>query len=420
MPGTFRFLHVADVHLDSPMRGLTRYEGLPVAEIRGATRAAFTNMVEAALAESVDFVVIAGDLFDGDWRDMSTGLHFAAAIGRLTQRGIPVFILAGNHDADSRLTSQLPLPKEVRRFGARKAESFTLPELGVVLHGRSFATPEVREDMTPGYPAAVAGLFNIGVLHTSLAGYAAHETYAPCAPATLAAKGYDYWALGHVHEHQVVQAAPHIVFPGNLQGRHIRETGAKGAVLVEVEDGVVRQLRHLPLDVLRWCRVELPCDTLADEDALLDAMRAALHGLAEAEGEGRLVVARLVLTGATPLHGRLQDRRGALRDQVRALAAHASERLFIEKLSLHTTPPRSEASAQPIAEDLAAMLREALADPELAQALQQDLAGFLAVAPEARDEQRESLLAQARAGEWTAALAAASEALEARLMQGAG
>src|ERR1700742_1742692 len=101
---TFRFLHAADIHLDSPLRGLSSYEGLPADRIRRATRDAFENLIQAAIAEQVDFLVIAGDLFDGDWRDMSTGLYFARAMGRLADAGVRVFILKGNHDADSAVT----------------------------------------------------------------------------------------------------------------------------------------------------------------------------------------------------------------------------------------------------------------------------------------------------------------------------
>src|SRR5690606_3435278 len=130
----FRFIHAADIHLDSPLRGLSRYEGLPEDGIRGATRGAFDNLVRSAIEEAVDFVLIAGDLFDGEWRDMGTGLYFARAMGRLSQSGIPAFILAGNHDAASVITRSVPWPPNVRLFGARTPETHLLPELGVAIH----------------------------------------------------------------------------------------------------------------------------------------------------------------------------------------------------------------------------------------------------------------------------------------------
>jgi exonuclease SbcD len=123
---SFRFLHAADIHLDSPLHGLSKYEGVPTNEIRGATRAAFDSLVQRAIDEAVDFLVIAGDLFDGDWKDMGTGLYFARAMGRLDEAGIPVFILAGNHDAASVITRSVPWPPNVRRFDSRKPETHHL------------------------------------------------------------------------------------------------------------------------------------------------------------------------------------------------------------------------------------------------------------------------------------------------------
>lgn len=135
----FRFLHAADIHLDSPLTGLARYEGLPVEDVRNATRAAFDNLIHFACKEAVDFVVIAGDLFDGDWRDMRAGLYFARAMGRLQQAGIPVYLLQGNHDAGSVVTKNLPWPDNVHRFGTRAPQTFRLDALDVALHGWSFA-----------------------------------------------------------------------------------------------------------------------------------------------------------------------------------------------------------------------------------------------------------------------------------------
>ncbi|MEG8029093.1 DNA repair exonuclease [Sphingomonas aerolata] len=144
---SFRFLHAADIHLDSPLHGLSRYEGLPVEDIRSATRAAFDNLVQFAIDEAVDFVVLAGDLFDGDWRDMGTGLYFARMMGRLNQVGIPAFVLAGNHDAASVISRTVPWPPNVRLFEARRPETHRLPDLAVAVHGQSFSTPAVTDNL---------------------------------------------------------------------------------------------------------------------------------------------------------------------------------------------------------------------------------------------------------------------------------
>ena len=229
---SFRFLHAADLHVDSPLKGIERYEGAPVEAIRGASRRAVANLVSAAIEERVAFVVLAGDIFEGDWRDFGTGLFFAQQLRRLGEEGIEVFLLAGNHDAAAHMTRQLEWPANVTVFSTKAPQSVTHAASGTVLHGQGFATRAVEQDLAARYPEAVAGAFNIGVLHTALDGREGHDPYAPTRVETLRGKGYDYWALGHVHAREVVSREPWIVFPGNLQARHLRETGSKGATLV--------------------------------------------------------------------------------------------------------------------------------------------------------------------------------------------
>ena len=248
-----KFIHASDIHLDSPLRGLERYDGAPVEQIRQTTRMAMRNLVRAAIEEKVDFVMIAGDLYDGDWRDFNTGLFLLQQMSELRSADIRVFIVSGNHDAASQITRSLRMPKNVHLFPTDAPDTVILGELGVAIHGQGFAKEAVTANLAQGYPQAQAGLFNIGLLHTSVTGRDGHEPYAPCSLADLLAKGYDYWALGHVHTREVLhEHDPWIVFPGNIQGRHIRETGAKGCMVVTVEDGEVVEATHRNLDVLRW------------------------------------------------------------------------------------------------------------------------------------------------------------------------
>lgn len=414
---SFRFLHAADIHLDSPLRGLSRYEGVPEDEVRGATRRAFDNLVDAAIAEPVDFVVIAGDLYDGDWRDMGTGLYFASAMAKLAREGIPVFLLAGNHDAASMLTKSLPLDGTlVKRFGHRTAETHVLEDLGVALHGQSFATAHVTDNLARGYPPPRAGLFNIGVLHTALEGHAEHAAYAPSTLAELAGKGYDYWALGHVHEHAVLSREPHVVFPGNLQGRHIREAGPKGAVLVEVVDGAAERLAHLPFDVLRWARVEVDCEGAADLDAVHARTRDALAAAKADQADGRPLVARVSLHGPTTLHGALQGGSAQLRDDVRALAAQVAPDLWIEKLVVRTAAPPHPAAPPVGGDELGSLLEEAARSSELAELLAEDLAEFLAATDPPGGSGDDPLLAAARKADWTPVTDFGVAALRSRLI----
>src|ERR1019366_1543598 len=208
----FRFLHAADIHLDSPLRGIARYEGMPVDDIRLATRRAFDNLVGLAIDERVRFVLLAGDLYDGDWKDTSTGMFFVSRMTRLREAGIPVFLVAGNHDAANRMTKSLRLPPNVSVFASKHPETKLLPEGDVVIHGQSFASQSIVENLAANYPAKRPGCFNIGLLHTSLSGYEGHEPYAPCTLDDLRGKEYDYWALGHVHVWQELCSFPRVVF----------------------------------------------------------------------------------------------------------------------------------------------------------------------------------------------------------------
>lgn len=409
----FRFLHAADIHLDSPLSGLSRYEGLPAERLRRATRDAFDNLINAAIREAVDFVIIAGDLFDGDWRDMSTGLYFARAMGRLEAAGIRVFILKGNHDAESLITKSLPWPSNVSVFSSRAPETFDLADLGVALHGQSFPTGAVVEDLSANYPQPKPNRFNIGVLHTGLGGYAQHQTYAPCSVQGLSVKGYGYWALGHVHAQQVVSEDPYIVFPGNLQGRHAKETGPKGAMLVDVSGDRAVTLRPLELDVLRWMQLETDCTGLQDLSEVQTRIQEQLRTACQDQAGGRDAVIRVTLTGVTRLSGLLNDRRDTLRDEVCAIAAALGE-VWLEKLRIRTTPPTDLVS--PAGDDATSLIDEALGDPELLQLLEAEFKPFLDGMPS--DREAEGLHAAARGGDWSTVLATASLALKTRLTGG--
>jgi len=333
-----KFIHAADIHLDSALHGLERYEGAPVDEIRSATRRAFDNLVQLAIDEQVAFVLLAGDLYDGDWRDYNTGLYFVGQMQRLHAASIPVFIIAGNHDAASQITKSLRLPDNVTLFSTHKPESRILDDLGVAIHGQGFSTRAVTEDLSLGYPQGNPQLFNIGLLHTSLDGKPGHEPYAPCTVDGLRSRGYHYWALGHVHKREVISEDPWIVFPGNIQGRHIRETGPKGCTLVSVDNGVVGSVEHVDLDVMRWVRCEMDVTASDGLDDLYEDVRIQLQQSLD-EADGRPVAVRIVLCGSTPLHSQLHAGVENLKQEFRALCnSFGGAGMWLEKLSLKSAP----------------------------------------------------------------------------------
>ena len=331
-----KFLHAADIHLDSPLHGLERYEGAPVGELRGATRRAFDNLVELAIEEEVALVLLAGDLYDGDWKDYNTGLYFVDRMRRLDSAGIRVFIVAGNHDAASQITRQLRLPDNVTLFSTSRPDTVVLEDLGLAVHGQGFARREVTEDLSRAYPQADPHRFNIGLLHTCLDGKPGHEPYAPCTVDGLRSKGYDYWALGHVHSREVVSRDPWIVFPGNTQGRHARETGPKGCTLVTLVDGEVAAVEHRDLDVLRWTRCAVDVTDSVSLDEIYDQVRAVLQRALD-DADERTVAARLVLQGISSVHSALHSDSNHWIQEYRALASGlGGAGLWLEKVVIET------------------------------------------------------------------------------------
>lgn len=349
----FRFLHAADIHLDSPLRGLEQYEGAPVEEIRGATRRAFENLVELAIDRAVAFVLIAGDLYDGDWRDYNTGLYFVSQIVRLRDAGIPAYVISGNHDAENKMTKLLALPENPNQtrvmLSNRKPETVVLEDIDVAIHGRGFSSPKMSENVVDDYPARRDGLFNIGMLHTSLDAESeeVHARYAPCKLDDLRRKGYEYWALGHVHKQAVRHEDPAVVFPGNIQGRHIREAGAKGAMLVTVHDDHRVEIAFEALDVLRWEECIVAADEVEEAQGVVEAFADELSHLVERH-QGSPLAVRVVMTGRTSAHDALLTDSTRWTNQVRAKALDvASGSVWIEKVQFRTAPSRDPADAQP-------------------------------------------------------------------------
>ncbi len=377
---SFSFIHCADIHLDSPLRGLAAQDGHAPRLIRSACRRAFEIIVDHAIDEGVAFVIIAGDLYDGTWRDCNTGFFFIRQMGRLNEAGIDVYLIYGNHDAESRITRQLTLPANVHVFAASAAGTFIHEATGAAVHGRSYATPDVTENLVPSYPGPVADAFNIGVLHTGLGGMGGHADYAPCTLADLVARGYDYWALGHVHRQEVLHRDPWVVFPGNIQGRHIRETGPRGYMHVTVSESGVDAL-GVAVDVVRWAHVVVDAGGVDDLDDLLPRMARAIEETTDRDADGRLMACRVTFTGATSLHGTLVLREQQLLEEARAMALGlGEEQVWIERVVLSTSMVAERGADGSIA-DIAELMAGAADDPDLVELLRGDITKFVAKLP---------------------------------------
>ncbi len=373
-----KFLHTADIHLDSPLAGLAGYGDAPTDLLRSATREAFSGLVGRAIEDGVAFMIIAGDLYDGEWKDFNTGLFFVKEMARLAKAGIPVFLAFGNHDAQSDVTRRLLLPGNVRVFGKKRPETFRLPELQVALHGQSYGQAAVEDNLVVHYPDPVPGWLNIGVLHTALEGYESHRSYAPCTVGHLVARGYQFWALGHVHEYCLPSRQPPIVFPGNLQGRHVRETGPRGAVLITAEGGEIVGIERVFTDVVRWHMLEVAVDTARNRDEVVFLVGRQLAELVERQADGRPLAVRVKLVGRTLAHGELfLGGRDQLRAEVTSQAAAlGSGKVWIEKVVVGTSPalrPADFGARQDAISDLARLLDQAPRDPELKHSLLDDL-----------------------------------------------
>jgi exonuclease SbcD len=363
-----RFIHAADVHLDSPLRGLDAYEGAPVEAIRNATRKAFQNLVRLAIAERVDFVVLAGDLYDGDWPDYNTGLFLMNRMRELERAGIRVVLLSGNHDAASKITARLTHPQNVRVLPTDRPGTERLESLRVALHGQGYALPAETRNLAAEYPPPVPGFFNIGILHTALDGRDGHEPYAPCALAELLARGYDYWALGHIHHRESVNGTKRVrvEYPGNVQGRHVRECGAKGCLLVTVTSDGLAEPEFRQLDVFRW---EVISVAVTEAESIAEALEATTLAVAEAklQADGRPLATRVVLSCRESMYRAI----AAELEQFRFdLVSQARSDVWVEKVKLEIVGEENRTDPS-VTEDAAAELQNVLeelqSDPKAAR-----------------------------------------------------
>jgi DNA repair exonuclease SbcCD nuclease subunit len=335
-----KFIHAADIHLDSPLIRLSYHEGAPVDELRQATRQALNNLVALAITEKVDFVLISGDLYDGDWKDYNTGLYFVSQMSKLREAHIPVYLISGNHDAASKITRTIRFPEGTHVFPKNEPSTLIVKNLDVAIHGQSFASPAVTQNLSLNYPAPIPGNFNIGMLHTCATGREGHEPYAPCTVEDLQLKGYDYWALGHVHQREILSHDPLIVFPGNTQGRNIRETGAKGCMLVTVDEKGRPSADFKSLDVIRWIRLPVDASGAGSGNDVVDLVSENMERIL-GENSGMPLIARVEIAGSSPAHTDLAAYRERWINDIKSVAVDISgDRIWIEKVKFRTTSPK--------------------------------------------------------------------------------
>ena len=379
-----RILHAADIHLDSPLRGLDRYEGTPAERLRLATRRAFTRLIDLALDEKVDLVLIAGDLYDGDWTDFNTGLFLNQQLRRLGDADIPVVVIAGNHDAANRMTRSLPWPANVHRLDHRRPVTQRFESLGVAVHGQSYACRDVTDDLSKNYPLPERRLAQ----HRP----APHRPDRPRRPRTLRPlhprrpqppEATTTGPSATSTSGRTIGADPLVVFPGNIQGRHVQESGEKGCEIFTVEANRITDRAFHRLDVVHWQRLEVDATDVATESDLFDRASAALDQALYAEKEpDALLAIRVEIRGRCGLHDRLLGRREQTVAGIRDLAIdRGRDRLWLERVQFQTEPARLADLPDGPLQELRGVVADLADDPSLTDLVNTEIADLLRKLP---------------------------------------
>jgi DNA repair exonuclease SbcCD nuclease subunit len=414
----FRFVHAADLHLDTPFDGLSRLGGELPARLRDASLAAFDKLVAETLRVEADALVLAGDLYDGPDRGLRAQLRLRDGFARLAEAGIQVFLIHGNHDpVDEGWSAVQAWPEGVHVFSAQEVESLPVMRDGrevARVYGISYAHAETRDNLAARFPKTSDAPFAIGLLHANVGNNPAHASYAPCELADLTGGGMDYWALGHIHAAQVLSQGPvYAVYPGVLQGRSPKpsEQGAKGAYVVDVDNGQVSTLVFRPLDVVRFEQLRVDIAGIADAGQLQDALQNAAADAAEAAA-GRDLILRAELTGRGAVHRQLRQGDGTedlLASLQEAGPSAAGAQVWWDRLIDRTAPPLDKDAIRRRGDFSAELLTRAealLADPA-------QLDAFLDAHIRQKDRRLKDLVEPADADTDRATLAAAlDEALD--------
>jgi len=339
-----RFLHAADLHLDSPLRSQALRDPERARRLHGASRLALARLVDTAIEEEVAALLLAGDIFDNGVGDVTSRIALATELRRLSRAGIRTVAIRGNHDALLDYTRYGPLEEGVVVLDAAQP---TCRIGDAAIHGLGFESRHVAASLLPRYPAPEPGMVNVGLMHTSLGGAVGHDPYAPCSEADLLGHGYDYWALGHIHKRfERRSEAALAVMPGILQGRHAGETGRGSATLVQIDsDGV--HAREVALAPVAFETIDVDLAGAASLGERQERIGRALVAAARADHE---VAARLRIAGAGSLAAK-----ASLAHQLAETASEEVDGVHIEAVRLVSSPERI---APGVVAELAALMKQ--------------------------------------------------------------
>ena len=367
-----RFIHAADLHLDSPFRGIGEASARLRQQLQSATLQALSRVVDHTIDSKADFLIIAGDIYDSKDRNLRALVSFRKEMERLAERNIPVFIVHGNHDPLNGWGSGFQLPSNVTVFGGRTdTEPYIRGGREVAeITGVSYTRERVTDNLAASFKRSENAPYSIAVLHANIGHQSGHADYAPATVNDLSEAGFDYWALGHVHTRSVLATEPAmLVYPGNTQGRNPRETGPRGCYQVDVDTYGRAHLEFVDSSVARWANIELSIRNYSTIDQLIDSMLdKAREGSSSFEGP---TVARCTLRGNGPLHRDLQ--RDSMSDELREVLGTV---VIPESVRIATGPDldvESLARTETMVSDFLGLTERALNDPETRQRLAETL-----------------------------------------------
>lgn len=343
--GTLSFVHAADLHLDSPFTGISGIDPELGERLAKATFQAYEAVIELCMDEEVDFLLIAGDVYDSADKSLYAQVRFIEGLKKLETAGIQVFICHGNHDPLDGWSASLKWPGNVHIMSGDGAEVVDFKKEGktaALVAGMSYPTRHITKNLVKDFPKKEGDWpFTIGLLHCSVGNYPEHDPYAPCNLQDLRETGYDYWALGHIHTPSVVcKEAPVVIYPGNPQGRHPGETGTRGCYLVNVSSGGAISTKFVETDSVRWHIREVSIEGLENEGELLESLQSQLDEIRENSG-GRSAICRLALSGRGPLHHTLREE-GFLEDLLNTLREdeiQSRQFVWVERIENETLFP---------------------------------------------------------------------------------
>ena len=342
----FSFIHTADLHLDSPFKGVSEVNEEISSELTEATFRAFNKIIDFCIEKQVDFLLIAGDIYDGADRSLRAQLRFRDGLRRLSKAGINAYVVHGNHDPLDGWSANLDWPENVHVFKGKSVETVLIEKDGeeiAQIYGISFHKREIKTNLANKFPEiskSKKALFHIGMLHCNVGTNTGHEPYAPCTLQDLVIRNFDYWALGHVHNKRVVhEGNPLVIYPGNPQGLHPKETDSRGCFLVNVNKNGEPTAEFIEVDSVRWFVTKLSIESLRTEQELISKIGNCVGNIRE-KAEGRPSLCRIILTGRGTLHSSIA-RKGVLDDILQGLRENEegeNQFVWVESFVNNTNP----------------------------------------------------------------------------------